>query len=279
MISEKAVKKREAWRKFFSFEKAFLEEIASNGNCLYEEKGYPPSYRVIQTATTALEKPPRFIRWVGVAEKEERELLADMKELRGLYLNALVESGDEHGKFPSRFPQYFPNVDRISLSTSKAYQSHTMNKSKRVQLKEMAIVGEQEEIQEIVTQFEKDELVLKRLGFTSSLFEIGQVNLGLGKVKVAKLSVSGKEFFAHFKANDITARRFTGEQYIAGVAADPNEKAIKTNFGFILVGNDDCYIHKSPRRKLRNDALENCATLLTLPVTTDIEFWKKRIIG
>ncbi|WP_387492658.1 hypothetical protein [Photorhabdus sp. RM96S] len=141
-------------------------------------------------------------------------------------------------------------------------------------MREILLLGEKKQRDDIISLTEKDETKLKKVGFASARTSIEQRNFGPGFISVVCLSVSGQEFFKHFTAKTITARRKTGRQYTAGIATDAEEYTKKISFGFILVGNSDCRVFKTTPKKPRADLLEKIAIRLELPVSTDFEFLK-----
>ncbi|TDB43237.1 hypothetical protein C5468_24055 [Photorhabdus luminescens subsp. mexicana] len=141
-------------------------------------------------------------------------------------------------------------------------------------MREIPLLGSKKQRDDIISLTRKDEAKLKKAGFESARTSIEQRNSGLGFISVVCLKVSGQEFFKHFTAKAITARRETGRQYIAGIATDAEEHTREISFGFILVGNSDCRVFKTTPKKPRADSLEKIAIRLELPVDTDFEFFK-----
>lgn len=124
-----------AWSDFYKLESEHLQFLSENFHVAWEEVNCPYLYQAKVAGETELKAPPKFVRRIYVGTGN---LIAEAKiqsaEIVAAYENAVRISNKRRGeeknldievKFPSRFAQYYDDIDRISIVIGNAFRSRS----------------------------------------------------------------------------------------------------------------------------------------------------------
>lgn len=262
---------RELWRQFYSAEQEFLSYVETNSQCLHQIEGYEPAYIKVETKKGIIEKPPRWIRWIGLFEGNVEKLLENRQTLLAKHA-AAVEDCDNK-KRPVRFLQYFENLAHVAISVNPAHQSISVESGRDITIQSIAI-WKKEDLPAAKKTLSQSEATLRQHGFKVVSQSIEMRLLGQKQVLMAILRVSGEEILNHTKSQRLQARKSTGQQYTAGIATHNNQAIKRIHFGFILTKDSSCNINFSTPRKPRSNTIEAVAEQVSLPVYSDFVFWR-----
>ena len=122
-----------AWSDFYRLESEHLEFLSENFHVAWEETSCPFLYQTKVVGETELKVPPKFVRRIYVGSKDLIALSKEQSdEIIAAYETAVRISNKRKGeeknldievKFPSRFAQYYDDIDRISIVIGNAFRS------------------------------------------------------------------------------------------------------------------------------------------------------------
>ena len=113
---------RDRWRMFYLSEQKLFSQLNEQCKCLYSSGDDELKYSEFMNQNgTVLNKPPRFVHWIGHLKGDDTEI----KDQAGLVRNDYVRAvGQENfSKFPSRFPVFYHNVEQINVTQHRAFSS------------------------------------------------------------------------------------------------------------------------------------------------------------
>ena len=126
----------EAWSDFYRLESEHLEFLNENFYVAWEETNCPFLYQEKIVGERKLKAPPKFVRRIYVGSSN---LIAEAKiqsaEIVAAYENAVritnkrkneEKNLDIEVKYPSRFAQYYDDIDRISIVIGNAFRSRPL---------------------------------------------------------------------------------------------------------------------------------------------------------
>lgn len=258
------------WKAFYKAEKELFEFINRNCQTRYQIEGCEPKYQEFHTKLgSIIEKPPRFIRYIGSISYGKSDFLSLRQEVSAKYKIAMA---GKYKKDHCRFAQYFTNIQQINISVNDAYQSTTLNTTNEVIVKS-SYLDKANEIG-LCETYAQDTIELKKTGLTSAKVVYETLN-SLGEMAIS-ISVDPSEFFAFAQATKIQVRRNTGKQYIARIRAVGQSKSIRTNLGCIVVDESSATnIFESLPQAPRPHRLDARGLEISLPITTDFHFYRK----
>lgn len=263
---------RSAWRAFFEAEKALFERLNDTSfcECLYGSELAYLTYH--NAAGVQLEKPPRYVHWVGqlVCPAAEQHCQTLMAEMRKAY-----QAVQPDKPLLSRWPSLYHEVEQLNISCYDAYSSYRLKAGERFELNHWALTGSNhDELQEKV-----DEQVasLHKFGLLSASKEmVIQQGLQGRFYEALSLTVSNNELFRFAGSRHIQARRHTGQHYRALLRHEGQSAGRRVNLGLIIIDADsELQLHHSLPQAPRPHRLELTALQLELPVPTTYTLYIK----
>lgn len=262
---------KELWKDYFKEEERLYELVNKYAKPIHVVEGFEPAFREFLSVTgRKLSKPPRWIRYFGLykgSPEKLNNLLSDLQEL-----HKLAVEQERNSNPPVRWPKIYQSIDRLTLSVNSAYQSIEVKEARVIEVRAI-FAFDIEQITAIRDELFIDAEILRKVGIDAWVSQAVK-NTAMGVSEVIVLNVQGEDLLTYFKANKLTARKQTGNQYVANIAEEPNSPAHKSSFGFILALGGNCQFYNALPRKPRADSLEKIAENVSLPVASDFEFWK-----
>lgn len=151
---------RDRWRMFYLSEQKLFSQLNEQCKCLYSSGDDELKYSEFMNQNgTVLNKPPRFVHWIGHLKGDNTEI----KDLAGLVRNDYVRAVGQKNftKFPSRFPVFYHNVEQINVTQHRAFSSVRVEG-------EFVAVKTYTDVKDIPTDLEK----LRTAGFTPEVLDL-----------------------------------------------------------------------------------------------------------
>lgn len=264
---------KKIWCAFHRAEKRLFDYLLDNCNCLFSVEGDEPAYLEYQNRHgVTLEKPPRFIHWIGQLKVSEIEYWKLAENVQELYQAAL---GAKFKGYPVRFPQFYRGIEQINISSSTAYESKAVTGSELI-LKEFPVTDPEQE-KWLREAFEADIAMLHDIAFptpeirkTLKIMPFGGVSEYLGLVIETDL------LFDYAGTSSIQKRRMTGMAYRALVRFSGQSFSHRRKLGLMIIDQDsDVSIVQANKQAARPHALAVSGDQLRLPITLDFQLFRK----
>lgn len=263
-------RKKENWLEFFNHEKFFFHFIKSQQH-LFSIDNREPEYRIfVPRSGVTFEKPPRWIHWICQLKDDADSYHMLATELKRLYRVAV---GDSFTHYPVRFPSFYQNVAQINVSSQVAHSSRRLKPASRVTLREertdSTIIERQRK------NFDEDIKALKDVGITANVSHTLSEHYG-NFVEALELTIDTDDLFKYADCTSIQMRKETGKQYRALIRNKGQSAGLRSKLGLIIIDKDsDVSIIQSNPQAKRPHSLAATDAEITLPVITDLHFYKK----
>ncbi|HGA3067410.1 TPA: hypothetical protein ACIR5J_004674 [Enterobacter hormaechei] len=246
---------RDRWRMFYLSEQKLFSQLNEQCKCLYSSGDDELKYSEFMNQDgTVLNKPPRFVHWIGHLKGDDTEI----KDQAGLVRNDYVRAvGQENfSKFPSRFPVFYHNVEQINVTQHRAFSSVRVEG-------EFVTVKTYTDVKGIPPDLEK----LRTAGFTPEV---------LDDVLFKSLVIPVAELHELAGVDRIQARRQTGIQYRATVRHVGESRGRRTMLGLMVIDQDSdpAVVFPVPEAP-RPHSLAAAGREIVLPVETPFQFFIK----
>ncbi|RYY74599.1 MAG: hypothetical protein EOO52_13625 [Gammaproteobacteria bacterium] len=267
---------KEQWKDFFNAEKGLFEFLRRFCDCLHSigvnnETAPHLSYaEYVTPAGVTLERPPRFIHWIGRLRSSEDELTyAELaKHVLDMYRKAV---GKKFTHYPVRFPEFYKSVDQINISSSSAYSSKSLDANDVVRLKTLQYINTNQRTNAI-RLLNDDIKILNGAGYPGAY--VANVT-DLRAVAVA-LEIPAQIIIKKAGGGKIQMREYTGQQYRALVRKSGETKGLRKKLGLMVLSNDSIAdIFFSAPQAPRKHSYESCGTSVDLQIHTDVKLWVK----
>lgn len=107
---------------FYLTEQKLFHMLNEQCQCLYSSGDDELKYSEFKNQHgTVLNKPPRFVHWIGHLKGDADEIKERAALMRNDYVRAVGEK--KFTKYPSRFPVFYSNVEQINVTQHRAYSS------------------------------------------------------------------------------------------------------------------------------------------------------------
>lgn len=246
---------RDRWRMFYLSEQKLFSQLNEQCKCLYSSGEDELKYSAFENQHgTVLNKPPRFVHWIGHLQGDATEI----KDRAGLVRNNYVRAVGQKNftKFPSRFPVFYRNVEQINVTQHRAFSSVRVEG-------EFVIVKTFTDVKDIPPDLEK----LRAAGFTPEV---------LDDVLFKSLVIRTDEFYEMAGADRIQARRQTGIQYRATVRHVGESRGVRAMLGLMVIDQDSDPVVVFPVPEApRPHSLAVAGREVLLPVETPYQFFIK----
>lgn len=246
---------RDRWRMFYLSEQKLFNQLNEQCKCLYSSGEDELKYSEFKNQHgTVLNKPPRFVHWIGQLQGDATELKDRAALVRHDYSRAVGEKN--FTKFPSRFPVFYRNVEQINVTQHRAFSSV------RVEGEQVA-VKTYTDVKDIPPDMEK----LRAAGFTPEV---------LDDVLFKSLVIRTDELYELAGSNRIQARRQTGVQYRATVRHCGESRGVRVMLGLMVIDQDSDPVVVFPVPEApRPHSLAAAGREILMPVETPYQFFIK----
>lgn len=261
------------WRAFHRAERRLFEYLVDNCDCLFSIEGDEPAYLEYRNQHgVTLERPPRFVHWIGQLRTSEIEYWRMAEQVRELYQAAL---GAKFKNYPVRFPQFYRGVEQINVSSSTAYESKAVKGSELI-LKE-APISDLEKEKWVREAFEADIEMLEDIAFPAPEIRKTLKIMPFGGVQeYLELVISTDLLFDYAGTANIQKRRMTGMAYRALVRFSGQSFGHKRKLGLMVIDQDsDVSIVQANKQAPRPHALAVSGDQLRLPIALDFQLFRK----
>lgn len=261
------------WREFHRAEQRLFDYLVDNCDCLFSVEGDEPAYLEYKNRHgVTLEKPPRFVHWIGQLKVSEIEYWRMAEQVQELYQAAL---GAEFKNFPVRFSQFYRGVEQINVSSSTAFESKAVKGSELI-LKE-SLISDPEKEKWVREAFEADIAALKDIAFPAPEIRKNLKTLPFGGVQEClELVIQTDLLFDYAGTNNIQKRRMTGMSYRALVRFSGQSFGHRRKLGLIVIDQDsDVSIIQANKQAPRPHSLAVSGDQLRLPITLDFQLFRK----
>jgi hypothetical protein len=261
------------WRAFHRAEKRLFDYLVDNCDCLFSVEGDEPAYlEYANRHGVTLEKPPRFVHWIGQLRTSEIDYWHMAEQVQELYQAAL---GAKFKNYPVRFPQFYRGVEQINVSSSTAFESKAVKGSELI-LKE-SLISDPEKEKWVREAFEADIEMLADIAFPTPEIRNTLKILPFGGVQEClELVISTDLLFDYAGTSNIQKRRMTGMAYRARVRFSGQSFAHPRKLGLMVIDQDsDVSIVQANKQAPRPHALAVSGDQLRLPITLDFQLFRK----
>ena len=261
------------WREFHRAERRLFDYLVDNCACLFSVEGHEPAYlEYTNQHGVLLEKPPRFVHWIGQLKTSEIDYLRMAEQVQELYQAAL---GVKFKNYPVRFPQFYRGVEQINISSSTAYESKAVNGSELI-LKESS-VSDPEQEQWVREAFDADIEMLNDIAFPVPEIRKTLKIMPFGGVQeILELVIKTDLLFDYAGTSNIQKRRLTGTAYRALVRFSGQSFGHRRKLGLMVIDqHSDVNIVQANKQAQRPHALAVSGDQLRLPITLDFQLFKK----
>lgn len=263
----------QTWRKFYCAERELFEYLVDNCNCLFSVEGHEPAYLEYPNQHgVMLEKPPRFVHWIGQLKVSEIEYWSMVERVQVLYRAAL---GSKFKNYPVRFPQFYQGVEQINISSSTAFESKAVNGSELI-LKE-SLISDPEQEKRVREIFESDVAMLCDISFPVPEIRITTKLTPFNGVQpFLELFVKTERLFNYAGTSNIQKRRMTGTAYRTLVRFIGQSFGHRRKLGLMIIDQDsDVSIVQANKQAPRPHALAVSGDQLRLPIALDFQLFRK----
>ncbi|HGA5099706.1 TPA: hypothetical protein ACISXK_004657, partial [Salmonella enterica subsp. enterica serovar Weltevreden] len=243
------------WKMFYLTEQKLFHMLNEQCQCLYSSGDDELKYSEFKNQHgTVLNKPPRFVHWIGHLKGDADEIKERAALMRNDYVRAVGEK--KFTKYPSRFPVFYSNVEQINVTQHRAYSSVRVEG-------EYVTVKTYTDVKDIPPDLEK----LRAAGFTPEV---------LDEVLFKSLVIPVAEFYELAGADRIQARRQTGVQYRATVRYVGESRDVRAMLGLMVIDQDSdpAVVFPVPEAP-RPHSLAVAGREVQLPVETPYQFFIK----
>ena len=261
------------WRAFHKAERKLFDYLVDNCDCLFSIGGHEPAYlEYLNQHGVTLEKPPRFVHWIGKLKTSEIEYIQLIEQMQQLYQAAL---GDNFKNYPVRFPDFYRGVEQINISSSTAYESKAV-KSSTLILKESLILDLEQSLQ-VRTLFEADIEMLKSIAFPiPEIRTTSKLTPFYGVQKFLELVITTDQLFDYAGTSNIQKRRMTGTSYRALVRFSGQSFGHRKKLGLMVIDqHSDVTIVQANKQAPRPHALAVSGDQMRLPIELDFQLFRK----
>lgn len=261
------------WRAFHRAERRMYDYLVDNCDCLFTVEGHEPAYlEYTNRHGLTLEKPPRFVHWVGQLRTSEIDYWHMAEQVQELYQAAL---GSEFKNYPVRFPQFYRDVEQINVSSSTAFESKAVKGSELI-LKESTISGPEQE-KWARERFEADIEMLETIAFPAPAIRKTLKIMPFGGVQEClELVIKTDLLFDYAGTNNIQKRRMTGTAYRALVRLSGQSFGHKRKLGLMIIDeHSDVTIVQANKQAPRPHALAVNGDQLSLPIELGFKLFRK----
>lgn len=246
---------RDRWRMFYLSEQKLFSELNEQCKCLYSSSDDELKYSEFENQHgTVLNKPPRFVHWIGHLQGDDTEI----KNRAGLVRNDYVLAVGQKNftKFPSRFPVFYRNVEQINVTQHRAFSSVRVEG-------EFVTIKTYADVTDIPPDLEK----ISAAGFSPEV---------LDEVLFKSLVIRTDELYEFAGADRIQARRQTGVQYRATVRHCGESRGVRAMLGLMVIDqeSDPVVVFPVPEAP-RPHSLAAAGREIVLPVETPYQFFIK----
>lgn len=260
------------WKNFFKHEVKLYRYLHDQA-CLYST-GHDPEYiEYLTTSLAVLERPPRWVRWVGQLTENSNTYLELSEELEKLYRIAV---GENFKRLPDRFPAFYKNVEQINISINDAYESFAVKLNAPLALKQVLLYkNEEHHNQTKREELLQDAMQLNKLGIPAKVKK-GFVTTSQGNLMDSlDLQISSEDLFRYADCSKIQCRRYSGKQYRARLRERGKSAGVRIKFGLIIIDKDSevTVVESIPQAK-RPHSLKRTGDLIELPIDTNINLYR-----
>ncbi|EMV9943727.1 hypothetical protein WKK88_004201 [Salmonella enterica] len=240
---------------FYLSEQKLFSELNEQCKCLYSSSDDELKYSEFENQHgTVLNKPPRFVHWIGHLQGDDTEI----KNRAGLVRNDYVRAVGQKNftKFPSRFPVFYRNVEQINVTQHRAFSSVRVEG-------EFVTIKTYADVTDIPPDLEK----ISAAGFSPEV---------LDEVLFKSLVIRTDELYEFSGADRIQARRQTGVQYRATVRHCGESRGVRAMLGLMVIDqeSDPVVVFPVPEAP-RPHSLAAAGREIVLPVETPYQFFIK----
>lgn len=245
---------RDKWRIFYYAEQSLFNMLNEQCQCLYSAGDDELRYSEYQNQHgTVLNKPPRFLHWIGHLQCSDEEAKEQLHLMQNCYARA---TGKNFKKYPSRFPVFYSNVEQINVTQHRAFSSVRVEG-------EYVTVKTYFDVNDIPPDLEK----LRAAGFTPEVMD---------EVLFKSLVIRTDELYELAGADRIQARRQTGIQYRATVRRAGETRGVRSMLGLMVIDqhSNPAVVFPVPEAP-RPHSLAVAGREVLLPVETPYQFFVK----
>ncbi|MCI3067347.1 hypothetical protein [Escherichia coli] len=244
---------RDRWKMFYLTEQKLFHMLNEQCQCLYSSGDDELKYSEFKNQHgTVLNKPPRFVHWIGHLKGDADEIKERAALMRNDYVRAVGEK--KFTKYPSRFPVFYSNVEQINVTQHRAFSSVRVEG-------EYVTVKTYFDVNDIPPDMEK----LRAAGFTPEVMD---------EVLFKSLVIRTDELYELAGADRIQARRQTGIQYRATVRRAGETRGVRSMLGLMVIDqhSNPAVVFPVPEAP-RPHSLAVAGREVLLPVETPYQFF------
>lgn len=245
---------RDRWRMFYLSEQKLFTMLNDQCQCLYSSGDDELKYSEFQNQHgTILNKPPRFVHWIGHLKGDADEIKEQAGLVRNDYVRAVGQK--KFTKYPCRFPVFYSNVEQINVTQHRAFSSV------RVEGDHVA-VKTYFDVNDIPPDMEK----LRAAGFTPEVRD---------DVLFKSIVIRTDELYELAGADRVQARRQTGIQYRATVRHTGESRGVRAMLGLMVIDqhSNPAVVFPVPEAP-RPHSLAAAGREILLPIDTPFQFFK-----
>lgn len=265
--------KNRLWRTFHKAERQLFDYLVDNCDCLFAVEGDEPAYReYVNQHGVTLERPPRFVHWIGQLRSSEIEYLHQAEQVRELYQTAV---GLQLKKYPVRFSEFYRGVEQINISSSTAFESKAV-KGAFLVLKE-ALIPDLDHEKWVLEAFEADITALKGIDFPApEIRKFSKLTPFGGVQKFLELVIDTNLLFDYAGTRNIQKRRLTGTAYRALVRFSGQSFGHRRKLGLMVIDpHSEVSIVHANKQADRPHSLAVSGDQLQLPIELDFQLFRK----
>jgi len=240
---------------FYLSEQKLFKQLNEECKCLYSSGDDELKYSEFRNQNgTILNRPPRFVHWIGHLQGDDTEIKSRAALVRNDYVRAVGQK--DFKKFPARFPVFYRNVEQINVTQHRAFSSVRVEG-------EFVAVKTFTDVKDIPPDLEK----LRAAGFTPEV---------LDEVLFKSLVIPVAELYELAGADRIQARRQTGLQYRATVRHCGESRGVRAMLGLMVIDQDSDPVVVFPVPEApRPHSLAASGREIVLPIETNFQFYAK----
>lgn len=267
---------KEQWKDFYNAEKELFYFLNNACECLHSigvNNNEPEILKYIEYETPSraiLERPPRFIHWIGRLKSSAAELT--YRENVSLVLDKYREAvGKKFTHYPVRFPEFYTKVEQINVSSSSAYSSRALDDGDLLRLKTIEYKTKSQ-LNDAIKLLTDDIKTLTGGGYIGAFVT---TIADLRTVGVA-LEIPAQSIIKKTAGGKIQVREYTGQQYRALVRRAGHTKGDRKKLGLMVLSNDSpADIYFSVPQALRKHSYAAAGIPIDLKIATDVQLWIK----
>lgn len=265
---------KEKWKDFYNAEKALFNFLNDACVCLHSigvNNAEILKYRQYETASGCLlERPPRFIHWIGKLKSPVDESIY-IEKANLVFDNYRRAVGKTFSRYPVRFPEFYTNIDQINISSSSAYSSKGLNNDEVLRLKTIEYKNKGQ-LNDAIKLINDDIKILNNEGYTEA-FMIKVADL---RSDALALEIPAQSITKRLGGRKVQVRKFTGLQYRALIREAGSFKGIRKKLGLMVLSNNSlANIYFSVPQALRKHSYDSSGEIVDLKITTDVTLWVK----